>query len=143
MDPTDFPNGFPIYRAGIGCLPRGRPGGSCNSNEIAQTEFPNDTIPASMINPTASAILKFLPLPNVANAQNLVSGNNYFAQNPGLLHYNQPQIRVDYNLSDRTKLYSYFIYSNGAASRTITASQGWRRMAASTRCIRPGWRRRM
>ena len=115
MDPTDFPNGFPIYEPGSGVCLAGGPVTSCNSNEIAQTEFPNDTIPASMLNPTALAILKFLPLPNVANAQNLVSGNNYFAQNPGLLHYNQPQIRVDYNLSDRTKLYSYYIYSNGAA----------------------------
>jgi len=115
MDPKDFPNGFPIYQPGSGVCLDGGPVTSCNSNDIAQQPFPNDTIPGSMINPTAAAILKFLPLPNVANAQNLVSGNNYFAQNPGLLHYNQPQVRVDYNLSDRTKLYSYFIYSNGAA----------------------------
>jgi hypothetical protein len=115
MDPVNFPNGFPIYEPGTGVCLAGGPVTSCDSNEIAQTEFPNDTIPASLINPTALAILKFLPLPNIAGAENLVSRANFFAQNPGLLHYNQPQIRVDYNLTDRTKLYSYFIYSNGAA----------------------------
>lgn len=114
MDPTDFPNGLPIYQPGSGVCLAGGPVDSCNSNEIAQTEFPNDSIPASLINPTALAVLKFLPLPNVTNSENLVSGNNYFAQNPGLLHYNQPQVRVDYNFTDRTKLYSYYIYSNGA-----------------------------
>ena len=115
MDPVNFPYGFPIFEPGTTTCLQGGPVSSCDSNEIAQTEFPNDTIPASMINPTATAILKFLPLPNIAGAENLVSRNNYFAQNPGLLHYNQPQIRVDYNFTDRTKLYSYFIYSNGAA----------------------------
>jgi Carboxypeptidase regulatory-like domain len=115
MDPVNFPNGFPIFEPGTGVCLAGGPVTSCDSNKIAQTEFPNDTIPASLINPTALAILKFLPLPNIAGAENLVSRANFFAQNPGLLHYNQPQIRVDYNLTDRTKLYSYFIYSNGAA----------------------------
>jgi hypothetical protein len=114
MDPTDFPNGLPIYQPGSAICLAGGPVNSCNSNEIAQTPFPNDTIPGSMINPTATAILADLPLPNIPNAENLVSGNNYFSQDPGLLHYNQPQVRVDYNLTDRTKLYSYYIYSNGA-----------------------------
>jgi len=124
MDPTDFPYGFPIFEPGSAVCLAGGPVTSCNSNEIAQTEFPNDTIPASLINPTAVAVLKFLPLPNVANAENLVSGNNYFAQDPGLLHYNQPQGRVDYNLTDRTKLYSYFIYSNGAAYKNNNGFSG-------------------
>ena len=114
LDPGEFPNGLPIFEPGSAVCLDGGDVNSCNSNKLAQTEFPNDTIPGSMINPTAIAILKYLPLPNVQSAANLTRGNNYFAQNPGLLHYNQPQIRVDYNLSDRTKLYSYFIYSNGA-----------------------------
>ncbi len=114
MDPSEFPNGLPIYEPGTGVCLSGGSVDSCNSNQIAQTAFPNDTIPASMINSTAASLLKYLPLPNVQGSANLVNGNNYFAQNPGLLHYNQPQIRVDYNLSDRTKLYSYYIYSNGA-----------------------------
>jgi hypothetical protein len=124
MDPKDFPNGFPIYEPGSGVCLTGGPVTSCNSNQIAQTPFPNDTIPGNLINPTATAILQDLPLPNVANAENLVSGRNYFAQNPGLLHYNQPQVRVDYNLTDRTKLYSYFIYSNGAAYQNLNGFTG-------------------
>ncbi len=114
MDPSEFPNGLPVYQPGSAICLTGGSVDSCNSNKLVQTEFPNDDIPGSMINPTAAGLLQYLPLPNVPNALNLVNGNNYFVQTPTLLHYNQPQFRVDYSLSDRTKLYSYFVYSDGA-----------------------------
>jgi hypothetical protein len=125
-DPGEFPNGLPVYQPGTGVCAGspGTPVTACNSNNIVQTLYPNDAIPATQINATSLAVLKYLPLPNIANAANLVRGDNYFAQTPSLLHYNQPQVRVDYNLSDRTKLYSYFIYSNGSLFQTTNGFQG-------------------
>jgi hypothetical protein len=124
MDPSEFPNGFPIYQPGSGICLDGGPVTSCNSNDIAQTLFPNDTIPGSMISPTATAVLSNIPLPNITSAANSVLANNYFAQTPGLLHYNQPQVRVDYNMTDKTKLYSYYIYSNGALFKNTNGFPG-------------------
>lgn len=126
MDPTDFPNGLPIYEPGSGVCTGSplTPISACNSNNIAQTEFPNDTIPGNLINQTDAGLLKYVPLPNIAAGANSVNGRNFYAQTPGLLHYNQPQVRVDYNLNDRTKLYSYFIYSNGSLFQTSNGLQG-------------------
>jgi len=124
LDPSSFPNGLPIYQPGSAACPGGVPVTSCNSNLIYQQPFPGDAIPGAMINPTAAAVLKYIPLPNIAGTLNSASANNYFAQNPGLLHYNQPQIRVDYNLSDKTKLYSYYIYSNGAQFQSLNGFTG-------------------
>jgi hypothetical protein len=80
---------------------------------VAQQPFPDNMIPGSQINSTALAVMKYIPLPNISGSENLVKGNNYLGQTPDLYSYNQPQIRVDYNLSDKTKLYSYFLWWHG------------------------------
>ena len=123
-DSADFPNGIPIYQPGTAVCTTGGPVTSCNTNNIAQTEFPGDAIPAGMINDTATSVLKFIPLPNIASNANLAKGNNYVANTPDLYDYNQPQIRVDYNLSDRTKLYSYFLYWKGSEYRSNNGLNG-------------------
>lgn len=110
LDAQEFPTGLPIFQPGSAYCLDGGPVTACNSNHVAQLPFPNNTIPGSQINATGAAVVKYIPLPNVAGAQNYVTGANYFAVTPYKLNYNQPQVRVDYNLTDRTKLYSYFLY---------------------------------
>jgi hypothetical protein len=124
MDPQEFPTGLPIFQPGTATCLDGGPATACNSNRVVQIEFPNDTIPAAQINPTSVALLKYLPLPNIAGASNLVSGANFLGHTPDLYDYNQPQVRVDYNLSDRTKLYSYFLYWKGSEFRSNNGLTG-------------------
>jgi hypothetical protein len=38
--------------------------------------------------------------------------------------YNQPMVRMDYNLTDKTKLYSYFLYWKGTENRTQNGLTG-------------------
>jgi hypothetical protein len=123
-DSADFPSGIPIYQPGTAICTSGGPVTSCNTNNIAQTEFPGDAIPASMINGTATALLPFIPLPNIASNANLAKGNNFHASTPDLYDYNQSQIRTDYNLGDRTKLYSYFLYWKGTEYRSNNGLSG-------------------
>lgn len=133
MDPTHFgpssgePSGIPIYQPGTATCPvseGGSAAGCANNNDLYQTQFPNDTIPAAQLNPTALAILKYIPLPNIASAANFAKGDNYFLPQPLLTHYYQPSIRVDYNLSDNTKLYSYFEWQTGSQSQSTNGLSG-------------------
>jgi hypothetical protein len=91
---------------------------------VAQTQFPNNTIPAGQLNSTALAVLKYIPLPNIPGTDNLVRGNNYLGITPDQYKYNQPQVRVDYNLSDRTKLYSYFLWWKGTENKSANGLSG-------------------
>jgi hypothetical protein len=123
-DSTEFPNGLPIYQPGTATCKSGGPVTSCNTNNIAQTQFAGNAIPANMISPISTALLKYIPLPNIAANANLAKGYNYIANTPDLYDYNQPQIRVDYNLTDKTKLYSYFLYWKGSEYRSNNGLSG-------------------
>jgi hypothetical protein len=122
MDPTHFgpssgePAGIPIYQPGTAICPEGGPAASCsNRNDLYQAPFPNDTIPTGQLNSTAATILsKYIPLPNITSAANFARGSNYYLPQPLLTHYYQPSVRVDYNLTDKTKLYSYYEWQTGS-----------------------------
>lgn len=124
MDSAEFPNGLPIYEPGTATCLDGGPVTQCNSNDVAQTEFPNDTIPAADINKTAVDVMKYIPLPNIPGTENFARGNNYIAHTPDTYSYNQPQIRVDYNLGANTKLYSYFLWWKGTETRSNNGLTG-------------------
>lgn len=124
MDPQEFPNGLSIYQPGTAYCLDGGPATACNSDHVAQKPYANDTIPSTQMNPTALAVLKYIPAPNIPGAANLARGANYVAQTPDSYEYNQPQIRVDYNLTDRTKLYSYFLWWKGTETRNNNGLPG-------------------
>ncbi len=133
MDPTHFgpssgePAGIPIYEPGTATCPasEGATADTCsNSNDLYQTQFPNNTIPASQINNTATAILKDIPMPNIPSASNFATGDNYFLPAPDLYHYYQPSVRVDYNLSEKTKTYSYYEWQTGQEFRITNGLTG-------------------
>ncbi len=134
MDPTHFgpasgePAGIPIYQPGTATCPasEGSSADTCsNSNDLYQTPFPNDTIPLAQVNGTAQTILsKYIPLPNISSAANFANGSNYYLPAPDLYHYYQPSVRVDYNLSDSTKLYSYYEWQTGQEFRITNGLTG-------------------
>ncbi len=132
MDPTHFgpasgePAGIPIYEPGTATCPvsEGTTDNCSSNNDLYQTPFPNDTIPPSDINPTATAILKYIPLPNIPGATNFAAGDNFYMPTPDLYHYYQPSIRVDYNLSDNTKTYSYYEWQTGEENRITNGLSG-------------------
>jgi hypothetical protein len=99
------------------CTAPGGAIGNCPGNAYARTEFPNDTIPASRINPVGAAILNLYPMPNSGG-----SGlqNNYTANVPDKYNYGQPFARVDYDTSDKTRLYSMFAYQHGTEFRNVS-----------------------
>jgi len=133
LDPGHFgpgssePAGIPIYQPNTATCPvsEGASADSCNANnDLYQTPFPNDTIPGSQISPTALAVLKYIPLPNIPAAANYARTTNYFTTAPALLHYYQPTMRVDYSLSDNTKLYSYYEWQRGLQNQAYNGLTG-------------------
>ena len=133
MDPTHFgpssgePAGIPIYQPGTAACPatEGSSATTCsNNNDLYQTPFPNNTIPLGQLSSTALAIMKYIPLPNIPSAANFATGDNYYLPTPDLYHYYQPSIRVDYNISDSTKTYSYFEWQTGQENRITNGLTG-------------------
>ncbi|HZU09420.1 MAG TPA: carboxypeptidase regulatory-like domain-containing protein [Pseudacidobacterium sp.] len=124
LDPQEFPNGLTIFQPGTATCLDGGSVTNCQSNHVVQTPYPNNTLPGSQINATSQAVLKYIPLPNIPGTENLARGANYLAHTPDLYNYNQPQVRVDYNLTDKTKLYSYFLYWKGNENRSQNGLTG-------------------
>lgn len=124
--------GFTIYNPlTTVCNSPGGTVGNCKNNNYSRQPFPNDTIPATTqvvngvtipgINATGAAILNYYPLPNT-NINSLT--NNYIARNPDAYDYYQPMGRVDYSLSDRTKMYSSFEWQKGHEYRDSSGFVG-------------------
>lgn len=70
--------------------------------------FAGNIIPASRISPVGLAIMKQFPAPNRAGYT-----NNYVFNGKDRYRYNMPIARVDYNFTDRTKLYGIFAWWAG------------------------------
>jgi hypothetical protein len=117
------PVGLPVFMPGTASCLDGGPVTACSGNHIVQTMFPNDTVPGPF-NVTGTDVLSYIPLPNLSAAANEYRTNNYFAPSPDLYHYYQPSIRVDYNLNDKTKLYSYYEWQTGMESRINNGLSG-------------------
>jgi hypothetical protein len=122
------PAGMPVYQPGTAACPisEGNSAETCSqNNDLYQTPYPGysadgttyGNIPGNQINSTAAAILKYIPLPNIKNATNFAAAANYYLPAPNTMHYYQPSIRVDYNLSDKTKLYSYYEWQTGTQNQ--------------------------
>jgi hypothetical protein len=83
--------------------------------------FPDNTIPASRINPNATALLKALdPLPNYITG----AFNNVINQNPAVTGQNDFEIKVDHNLNSRFRLSGEFIYERQNAHDPSASRMG-------------------
>ncbi|WP_263385125.1 TonB-dependent receptor [Granulicella arctica] len=91
--------------------------GGCS--QYTRTAFVNNTIPASRISPIGVNILKLFPAPNRPGYT-----NNYVFNGKDTYRYNMPIARVDYNFSDRTKLYGIFAWWAGHENRNSNGLTG-------------------
>ena len=108
--------GFTIYQPNSTTCSTGAPVTSCTGAgaTLQRVPYPNDTIPANQINSIGAAVLNLYPPPNV-NTSSLT--NNYIANVPDLYRYRQPMGRLDYDLSNSTRLYSIFAFQHGTEFR--------------------------
>lgn len=74
--------------------------------------FPNDTIPASRINPIAVKIMNLYPKPNLSGYF-----NNYVYNGSSRYQYNQPMGRGDWTINDSTRLSGTFAWWSGTEYR--------------------------
>jgi hypothetical protein len=78
-----------------------------NGNTVTRTPFPNNIIPASMIDPTSAKILSQLWQPNSAGA-GPTGANNFKAGYADPYKYWNLMDRVDYNVSDKWKIFGRY-----------------------------------
>lgn len=83
-------------------------GGGATAPDAAR--FPNGIIPANQIDPVGKALMSILPSANVN--PNVTGGYNYATQAVFDQNSRQLNTKVDYNLSDNTKLFIRYNFQN-------------------------------
>src|SRR4029434_8993986 len=84
--------------------------GTCKTRNRFSFNGQLDVIPPNMVSAIGRKILSLYPLPNNPAAGEF---NNYMANAPGSLSFNQPIIRIDHTFSDKTRFYGMFSYWSG------------------------------
>jgi carboxypeptidase family protein/TonB-dependent receptor-like protein len=80
-----------------------------NANGSGRTAFPNNSIPANRIDPTAQRLIALIPLPNIRNADGSIpETNNYFVQAPFVFNRWTVDTKVNWNATDRLNFFSRF-----------------------------------
>lgn len=77
-----------------------------------RTQFTNNTIPSSMISPTARALLSYFPTPNVPGVV-----NNYLSSTPFRNDDLRLEGRIDDRFTDRTGMFIRYFYGNAYANQ--------------------------
>ena len=77
-----------------------------NGSRVQRTAFPNNVIPTNRLSPIAANLLSFIPLPNQTGQKDGL--NNYLADSVRRDVFDGYLGRLDYNLSDRHKLFYNF-----------------------------------
>jgi hypothetical protein len=80
----------------------------CSVAPAQRQQFPNNTIPASLLAPQAQNLLKFIPLPNIAG----VSGNtpNYSASGQGILNSDAFNVRIDRYQTEKMHMFGRYSF---------------------------------
>ena len=78
-------------------------------NPLTGVAFPKNQIPAAMIAPQASTLLKYLPAPTNSASAGLPSGGiNYVASVPVTQIVNAEDVRIDYDISSADRLFGVY-----------------------------------
>jgi hypothetical protein len=116
---------YPLYNPYSGVL---------NGSIVTRTPFPNNVIPANLLNPTALAYLKYYPESN--NTPLGANGfDNYASSFTSNDAYDNELGRIDVNLSDRSRLY-FDVRHN---SRTQEKGNYFNDIATGTDLTRENW----
>ena len=89
--------------------------GSCATRQRLTWNGKNDVIAPNLVSPIGLKILKLYPAANQAGFR-----NNYVSNTGGRYQYNQPIIRIDHNISDRTRFYGLFDWWSGTEYRNTS-----------------------
>jgi hypothetical protein len=73
---------------------------------IQRQPFPNNVIPSHRLNPVGKSYMQFYPAPNMPGTA--LGQNNYTSRTIRSANYNNELARLDFNLSDRHKLFWAF-----------------------------------
>jgi hypothetical protein len=76
--------------------------GTLAGNTVARSTFANNVIPNQLLNPVALSYLKFFPEPNLPG--DATGFHNYINNAPSVDGFDNELGRVDYNISDRSRL---------------------------------------
>lgn len=77
------------------------------SSTTARTQFTGNKIPQGMIDPAAAATMALYPLPNQVGAPG-TGQNNYVFSSKAITNTNKYDIRTDFTLSGKTKLFARY-----------------------------------
>ena len=75
------------------------------TGSAVRTPFPGNVIPSSRISKISQSFQSYLPAPTNGNIQ-----NNYLATLPNLVNNDSTTDKVDYNISDKNRLFGLFSY---------------------------------
>lgn len=80
-----------------------------NGSGYIRTAFPENRIPLAQFDPVSVNVMKYYPHANVpGNA--ITNANNYYATGAHLTDIDQPDVRIDHNLSDRDRFFGRYSY---------------------------------
>ena len=106
-----------------------------------RTPFPNNTIPSNRISKVSQSFQSYLPPPTTGAIT-----NNYLATLPNLVNNDSTTDKVDYNLSDRHRVFALFSYGKYAnpivgsldADQYLDAARAVHRWPRRNRICDPG-----
>jgi hypothetical protein len=75
------------------------------NDPLTQTPFPGMLVPQNRIYAPGQALLNLFPLPNTAQVSNF----NFTSQFPGQAPRRETLVRLDYNITDRLRVFGHFI----------------------------------
>jgi hypothetical protein len=93
--------------------------GTSGCSKYQRAQFANNTIPKSMVSSFYSKLLALYPSPNLSGYE-----NNYVYKGADVYSYNQPIVRVDYNISDKTKFFGSAAWWSGKENRNTNGIPG-------------------
>ncbi len=93
--------------------------------KYVRTQFPNNIIPAAMINPVGANIAKTYPEPNTSTAGSTAWQNNYyFASNVGRFDFQNYVARIDHSFGPKQRIYGRWIYNDFIQGRITNGLPG-------------------
>ncbi len=92
---------------------------SLGPDGITRLQFPNNSIPASRIDPVALKIQGFLPKPS-----NGLQSNNFQLSGTSPRPQNLPSIKVDHVFSEKLKMSTFYSYVSGAGQTSTDGLPG-------------------
>jgi hypothetical protein len=72
-----------------------------------RTQFPDNKIPASAMDPVGVNLAKYFPMPNTPGAQ-FTNQNNYAASGANITDIDNFDVRIDHNLTDRQRIFGRY-----------------------------------